>query len=354
MQQYASGTEETVDISIEDVTKAKEKLLESFAIINDFYIKDLVKFPFLNSKEQYQFVIKAYEVILGKKNNSNNDENKKIKDKNVFVLLARKVKRYLKMAYSVVSQEEATMTKCIEIINALISTSSITQDDKLQNTIELIKEAIAQAIDFKTSEVFVSETKISKNINDVAEILALEAKDLAQSSPRVAIEMMKHSIKANLQDLQNIRPVFAKKASEKLREIINSLQREEDVHRVMELLITLSKDIVDEKEKPLEFQDRQLQAFFEILSNDGYLKNHKNSEILRRISEELVDTIKKCGTEQYENNPQVRSKIKVELQKLLKNKYDYPPKNADKTSGLLVNQLTQEITINQDFFRRGD
>ncbi len=342
--QYASGKDASVDISIEDVNKAKAKLLDAFIIINDFYIKDLSKFPLLDSKAQYHFVIKAYDTILAKDT----------KNKNEFVLLARKIKRFLKMAYSVINQQEATMAKCVEVINSLISTSAIEQDENLQNTIELIKQAIAQAVDSKISEVSVSETKISKNINDVAEILALEAKDLEKSSPRVAIELMKHSIKANLQVLQNIRPVFAKKASEKLREIINTLQREEDVHKVMELLKTLSKEVIKEKDKPLEFQDRQLQAFFEILSNDEYLKNHQNSEVLRRLAEELLDKIKECGTEQYENNPKVRSKIKVQLQILLKNKYNYPPEHLQKASGLLVDQLTKEIKINQDFFRRGD
>jgi len=288
--------------------------------------------------------MKAYDAILAKDT----------KSKNEFVLLARKIKRFLKMAYSVMNQQEATMAKCVEVINSLISTSAIEQDENLQNTIELIKEAIAQAVDSKISEVSVSETKISKNINDVAEILALEAKDLEKSSPRVAIELMKHSIKANLQVLQNIRPVFARKASEKLKEIINKLQREEDVHKVIESLKTLSKEVIKEKDKPLEFQDRQLQAFFEILSNDEYLKNHQNSEVLRRLAEELLDEIKECGTEQYENNPQVRAKIKVQLMKLLKNKYNYPPEYLQEASGILVDQLTKEIKINQDFFRRGD
>lgn len=342
--QYASGTEKTLDISIEDVNKAKEKLLESFKIINDFYIKDLDKFISLNSNEQYHFVIKAYEAILTKNQ----------KDKNDFILLARKVRRFLKMTYSVVSQEEATIGKCIEIINSLISTSSLAQDENLQNTIELIKHAIAQAIDSKASEVSVSETKISKNINDVAEILALEAKDLEKSSPRVAIELMKDSIKANLQILQNMRPIFAKKASEKLKAIISTLEREEDVYKVMELLTALSKDVVNEKEKPLEFDDRQLQVFFEILSDDQYLKNNQNSEVLRRLAEELVDTIKKCGTEQYENNPQVKANIKTKLKLLLRTKYNYPPKHLGEISGLLVDRLTKEIRINKDFFRRDD
>ncbi|MDQ7982889.1 MAG: HsdR family type I site-specific deoxyribonuclease [Spiroplasma sp.] len=341
---YASGKEQTVDISIEDVNKAKEKLLEAFAIINDSYVKDLDKFILLNPKEQYRFIISAVDKILAEV----------VDKKNEFILLARKTKRFFKMAYSVINQTEATTAKCIEVINSFISSTSIQTDEELQNTIALIKAAIARAVDSKTSEVFVSATKISKNINEVAKILALEAKELEKSSPYVAIEFMKHSIKANLKILQNIRPVFAKKASDKLREIINALQRQEDIQQVMELLKALSKDIVNEKNKPLEFKDRQLQAFFEVLSNDDYLKNNQNSEVLRRLAEELVDEIKKSGTEQYENNPQVRSKIKTKLKILLKTKYNYPPDHLGGVSGILVDQLTREIKIDKEFFRRDD
>ncbi|MBE4704206.1 type I restriction endonuclease subunit R [Spiroplasma platyhelix] len=342
--QYASGVEKTVDFSIEDVTKAKEKLIEGFDILNDSYIKGLYNFDILNSKEQYNFVIASYDNIL----------SLDIEERNKFILLARKTKRFFKMSYSIISQKESILAKCVEIINSLISTSSIQTDEKLQNTIELIKESIAKAVDSKTSDVFVSESKISKNINEVAAILALEAQDLEKSSPRVAIEMMKHSIQAQLKNLQNIRPIFYKNASDKLREIITALEKMEDVQKVIEMLRQLGKEVTKETNKPLDFENQQLQAFYDVISNDDYLKNHENSEVLRRIAEDLLDKIKECGTEQYENNPKVRSKIKIQLQILLKTKYNYPPEHLTDMSGILVDQVTRQIKINKDFFRRDD
>lgn len=343
--QYASGTDTTIDFSIEDVNKAKEKMMECFEIINDSYVKNLYQFLSLNSKEQYNFVISAYENIL----------SLDIKDKNDFILLARKTKRFFKMAYSVIDKDDSTLAKCIEIINSLLSTSLIQTDDRLQDTITLIKQAIANAVNSKTSEVFVSESKISKNINEVASILALEAKDLEKSAPHVAIEFMKHSIQAQLQSLKNIRPIFFKNASDKLREIISVLEKMEDIQRIIGMLRQLGKEVRSEAERPLEFTDNpQLQAFYDVISNDNYLKNNQNSEVLRRLAEELLDKIKECGTEQYENNPKVKSKIKIQLQILLKTKYNYPPAHLKEMSGILIDQVTKQIRINKDYFRKDD
>lgn len=343
--QYASGVDKGIDFSIEDVSKAKEKLNERLEIINESYIKGLYNFDILNAKEQYNFIILAQDYIL----------SLDIKEKNKFILLARDTKRFFKMAYSVITQKEATLAKCVEIVNSLISTTSIQTDEKLQNTIELIKEAIAKAVDSKVSDVYVSESKISKNVNEVATILATEAKELEKSAPRVAIEMLKHSIQVQLKNLENIRPIFYKNASDKLREIIINLEKMEDVQKVIELLRQLGKEVTNEANRPLEFtDDPQLQAFYDVISNDAYLKSHENSEVLRRIAEELLDKIKECGTEQFENNPQVKSKIKIQLQILLKTKYNYPPDYLKEVSGILVDQITNQIRINKDFFRKDD
>lgn len=344
LNQYASGKEKAVDISIEDVHKAKEKLKECFDILNDNYIKNLYSFDRLSSKEQYAFIINSFEGVLAL---SNIEANK-------FVKLARSTKRFFRMSYSIIDAKDSTIAKCVEIINSLLTNSRIQTDDNLQNTIELIKEAVAKAVSTKTADVFVGQSKISKNINEVATVLAKEAGDLAKSSPRVAIEMFKHSVMAQISQIEKIRPVFAKTASNKLREIISKLEKMEDVEKVMDMLKELANEVKNEADKPLEFNDVQMQAFFEVISNDEYLNHNQNSEVLRRLAEELVDVVKQCGTEQFNNNPQVKAKISMELRKLLKNKYNYPPESLGGVSGILIDQITKQIRINNDFFRKDD
>ncbi|MGL5268671.1 MAG: type I restriction endonuclease subunit R [Spiroplasma sp.] len=342
LSKYAPGIENTFDFSIEDVHTVRDKLLEHFKSINDSYIKDLYTFDSLNPKEQYRFIITAYEKLL----------ELPVEQKNKFIGLARETKRFFKMSYSVISQKESVIAKCIEIINSFLLKSLVETDENLENTIELIKAAIARTVDSKTSEVFTSESKISKNINETALTLTSEAKNLKKSSPLVAIEFMKYSIKAQLQNLQNIRPVFAKYASDKLRNIIAELSRIEDALTVVDRLEDLNQEIVKEANKPLEFEYPQLQVFYEIVSNDEFLKNNHSSEILKKLIAEIIASIKECGVEQFENNPQVKSKIQTNLKSLLRQKYDYPLEHLQDISNILVEQLTNQIKINKDFFRK--
>lgn len=342
--QYANGAIDNYDIKIEDVEKAKLKLNETFQIVNENYIAEILKFNELNKNEKYHFVMKAANKIL---DYSDDERNK-------FIKLARKVKRFFKISYSSISESEATIAKGIEIINSVLTASVLQQDENLFFTIDSIKKAIEQAVDAETADIEILESKLSKNINEVAKILATEAEHLVKTEPRIAIELMKHSLQAELQKMDRIRPVFAKRASIKLREIIEELQKTDDIESIIEMLRRLAKDITAENSKILEFTDPQLQAFFEVVANDEYLMYNKNSETLRKIAIDLMTTVKMNITDQFQNNPKVQAKVLVSLKKMLKNKYGYPPEKLGGLSGILIDRVKNEIRINENYFRKDD
>lgn len=342
--QYASGSTGSMDIEIEDVRKGREKLNEAFDLLDDFYIKGIKQFDLLSSSEKYSFVMSSYNDVL----------SFNLQKKNEFIKLARKIKRFFKIAYSIISDKEATISKGVEIINSLLTAASVQQDDQLILTIEAIKQAVEKAVDTKTTDVEVMSSKLTKDINQVAYILQEEADTLIKTSPKVAIQLLKSSLQAQLKELERVRPVFAKKASDKLRDIINELEKTDDIERTIEIIRELSKEIVNEKNKPLEFDEPQLQAFFEIISNDAYLSHNNNSEVLRKIATELMSVVKENITDQFKNNPKVRTKVLVELKKLLKTKYNYPPEQLGGTSGILVDLISKEIKINEGYFRKDD
>ncbi|AOG60381.1 type I restriction enzyme, R subunit [Spiroplasma helicoides] len=342
--QYASGSGESLDINIEDVQKALEKLNELFMIVNDHYIKDLLKFNELNSQERYNFIMKSLNSIL----------ELPVEEKNKFVKLARKSKRLFKIAYSSISENESTIAKCIEIVNSLLTSTSIQRDINLALTIEALKKAIEKAIDTRVTDVEILESKLSKDINEVANILATEAESLIKTAPRVALELLKHSIEAQIQQIERIRPFFAKMASEKLKEIIEKIEKIDDIQKVIELLKELAREIMYENNKELDFQDPQLQAFFEVISNDEYLHYNKNSEVLRQIAIDLMDSVKENFTDQFSNNPKVQTKVLIELKKILKTKYGYPPEKLGGLSGILIDRIKNEIKINESYFRKDD
>ncbi len=342
--QYASGKDKGFDIEIEDVQKGKEKLNESFDIIENHYIKGIKSFDLLSSKDKYQFIMKSFGDIL----------LMTLEQKNDFIKLARKTKRFFKIAYSIITDKESIIAKAIEIINSLVTSASIQHDEELSVTIESIKKAVAMAISTKTSEVEVHETIITKDINQVSSILAEEADSLIKTSPRAAIELLKSSLLAQIKHLERIRPVFARNVSDKLKDIIHELEKQEDLMKVIAMMRELGKEITAEAAKKQEFNEPQLQAFFEVISNDEYLAHNNNSEILRRIAMELMDTVKEYITDQFNTNKAVKEKMLYQLKKLLKTKYNYPPGQLGGTSGILIDLITREIKINESYFRKDD
>ncbi|PPE05099.1 type I restriction enzyme, R subunit [Entomoplasma ellychniae] len=345
--QYANGSSTKIDIQIDDIDKAKEKLNELFDIVNDYYIKDLKSFSQLNSKEQYEFVIDAYDKLL-------NIELFSVDEKNKFIKLARKSKRFYKISYTSITEEELLISKCIETINSLITSSAIQNDSKLTWTIESIKEAIKNAVTTADTSVIIDESTMTKDINKVAGVLSSEAEKLAKSKPRVAATLYANAIKLEIDEISKIKPYFAKLVSEKLKDIISELESSREIDEIIELLIMLSKEIKEENDKPLEFEDIELQIFYDILSNDQFLQYNKNSETLRAIAQDLREVVRENNSDQYLIEKRIKSIITTELKKLLKTKYQYPPDGLYNLSENLIKEVTNSIKGNKKAFRKDD
>jgi type I restriction enzyme R subunit len=79
--------------------------------------------------------------------------------------------------------------------------------------------------------------------------------------------------------------------------------------------------------QPTEFEDEQLQAFFEIIKSDNYFVKtyNNNSEELRKIAIDIDRAIKGKISDQFLVNSVVKSNVIDALKKILRKKYNYPP-----------------------------
>jgi type I restriction enzyme R subunit len=122
-----------------------------------------------------------------------------------------------------------------------------------------------------------------------------------------------------------------------------------NVDAILELLKELCKEYDSEINKPLEFNDPQLQSFFEILKSDNYFtkKYNDNSETLRNIAIDINNAIQKDGNinDQFLVNNKVKTSVVVALKKMLKNKYNYPPDELEISARRFVDSITEEIKI---------
>ncbi|TCG11947.1 hypothetical protein C4B25_00385 [Mycoplasma todarodis] len=338
--QYAGRHADEVDIIPNDLKKAKIKLIDEIDIVNEKFIKNIHHFPLLNQKEQYHFIMDSLENILA----MNQDE------KNKFILKARGISRLIKISFTIINNDLSTIAKCISLINSLMSTHNTRDDEDLKITIENINDAIEKSIDVDVSEIRIKSTNISKDINKVTSLLEDEAKQLISNNPNVAKKLLVDAINGKIAIVKKFRPIFAKKISDKLRDILSKLERDEKLQRVIEMLLNLSKEITDKLEETPEFNDPHLQAFFTILSDDEFLQTHQNSEVLRAIAKDLMSVVKENITDQFYKNSKVKLKIQFSLMKILKDKYNYPPKGAKGISGILIDRISKIISFNSNYF----
>ncbi len=340
--QYQNKNIIEIDIIPKDIERAMTKLIDQINVMENNFVKNIKNFPNQNSKEQYIFIRNALNTILS-------FNKQKI---NEFILKSREIKRLTKICFTKIDKNLLVMSKGIQTINAWLTSNNTLDDEKLNLTIEKMKIAIEKAVDSKESDVEVKSTNINKDINEVAKLLEEEAEQIRKNNPQVAKKLLINSISARINYIKKFRPIFAKKASDELKELINRINEDEKLDELIEKLIYLAKKITNKQNINPEFNDPHLQAFFSILADDEYLKRNKNSEVLKRIAKELMETIETNITDQFYRSKKVQDKIAVKLKILLKTKYNYPPDELKGISGILIDQINHIIKINSGYFRK--
>lgn len=338
--QYANANEIEIDMDLKDIERAKIKLLDELDIIEEHFIPNIKTFPDLNSKEQYNFVLQSVNHVLKYNFDKGNEFKCKVK----------RITKLMKFVFTVIDKNIASMVKVITIIKQFATRKNLAFDDQLNISIKKLKLAIEQAVDINSSQAILQPVKINKDISVVAALLETEARQLRNTQPNVAKKLLEDSINSNLALMKKTRPHFARKVSDMLKDILKRFQHEEDLQKYLDVLFDLSKEITTTLREDPAFSDPHLQAFFEILGDDEYFKQNKNSELLRKIAEDLMSVVKINITDQFYKNSKVRNKIAIQLKKILKNKYNYPPKKLNGISKILVDRINQEIKYSSEYY----
>ena len=340
--QYQDKNIAKVDIIPRDVERAKTKLIDHIDVMENYFVKNIKNFPTLNEKEQYIFIRNSLNKILG-------FDKEKI---NRFILKSREIRRLTKICFTKIDKNLLIISKAIQTINSWLTSNNTQDDEKLNLTIEKMKIALEKAVDSKESDVEVKSTNINKDINEVANLLEEEAEQIRKNNPLVAKKLLINSINTRIAYIKKFRPFFAKKASEKLKELLDKIIKDEKLDEFLSKLIYLAKELKDKQNINPEFDDPHLQAFFSILSDDEFLRRNKNSEVLKKIAQELMKTINDNITDQFYRSKKVQDKIALKLKSLLKRKYNYPPKELGGISGIIIDNINNIIRINSEYFRK--
>ena len=153
----------------------------------------------------------------------------------------------------------------------------------------------------------------------LAEIQSMERKNLA-------LELLKRLLNEEIKTRSNFNLVQGKKFSEMLAEAVKRYQSGLiDSAKIIEELIKLAKDIreADQRGEKMNLRVDEL-AFYDALADNPTAESVLGDVTLKQIAHELVDSVRKNTSIDWQLKESVQAKLRVMVKRILR-KYKYPP-----------------------------
>ena len=157
----------------------------------------------------------------------------------------------------------------------------------------------------------------------------------------IAVEILIRSLKADIKQIGKENIAMMEKFSTKFQKILTSYSKRansEDIEKIIEEIICLKKEIEEEikngNKYKLSFEEK---AFFDALSDEPEVKKVIKDEVLIQIAKELVKTVDKNSSIDWDIRKDARTRMKIEIKKILI-KYDYPVNKSEKAIQNVIRQ----------------
>ena len=157
----------------------------------------------------------------------------------------------------------------------------------------------------------------------------------------IAVEILARAVKKTVDQIGRMNVVLMEKFSTKFQKIAtayNERTNVEDIEKILQELINLKKEIEEEINAGNEFDlSNEEKAFFDALGDDPEVKELMKDEVLVQIAKELVETVNKNMTIDWDIRKDARARMRIEIKKLLI-KYDYPPNKSEQAIQTVIRQ----------------
>ncbi|HRJ59524.1 MAG TPA: DUF3387 domain-containing protein, partial [Anaerolineales bacterium] len=179
------------------------------------------------------------------------------------------------------------------------------------------------------------------------EILHMERKNLA-------LELLKRLLNDEIKTRSNFNLVQGKKFSEMLAEAVKRYQNGLITSaQIIEELINLAKDIreADKRGEQMNLRVDEL-AFYDALADNPTAEAVLGDVTLKQIAHELVDSVRKNTSIDWQLKESVQAKLRVMVKRILR-KYKYPP--DDPTTGeytVSVTKVLDQAELLADFWTK--
>ena len=333
-----------------DQSEAIAKMLDFYEIVVDMFGKfDYKKYFQIDVREKLNYILDASNFILGLK-----DEDG-VNGKKRFTFNVTR----LSQAFGLVgtTPEAKTVRDDLAFFQAIKARFSKFDESNRKKSNEEIETAIRQII---------NDAIISKEVVDVfdaagiakpsIEILNDEFLEQIKNLPRknLALELLKRLLNEEIKIRSNTNLVQSRKFSEMLAEAVKRYQSGLiEAAQLIEELIKLAQDIraADKRGEKLNLRVDEL-AFYDALADNPSAETILGDEILKAIAHELVDSVRKNTSIDWQLKESVQAKLRVMIKRILR-KYKYPP--DDLTTGeytTSVNKVLDQAELLADFWTK--
>ena len=157
----------------------------------------------------------------------------------------------------------------------------------------------------------------------------------------IAVEILNRALKDYVEQVGKENVVMMEKFSTRFQKIVASYNERtsvEDIEKIIQEMINLKKEIDKEMKAGNEYNlSTEEKAFFDALGDDPEVKELMKDETLVQIAKELVETVNKNMTIDWDIRKDARARMRIEIKKLLI-KYDYPPNKSEKAVQTVIRQ----------------
>lgn len=333
-----------------DQSEAVAKMLDFYEIVVDMFGSfDYKKYFQLDPRDKLNFILDASNYILGLK-----DEDGVTGKKRFTYNVTR-----LSQAFGLVgtTPEAKDVRDDLAFFQAIKARFAKFDESSKKKSNEEIETAIRQII---------NDAIVSKEVVDVfdaaglakptIEILNDEFLEQIKNLPRknLALELLKRLLNEEIKIRSNTNLVQSRKFSEMLADAVKRYQSGLiEAAQLIEELIKLAQDIraADKRGEKLNLRVDEL-AFYDALADNPKAETILGDDILKAIAHELVDSVRRNTSIDWQLKESVQAKLRVLVKRILR-KYKYPPddpQTGDYTES--VNKVLGQAELLADYWTK--
>lgn len=309
-----------------DQEEAVAKMLELYEIVVDMFAQfNYRKYFELEPKAKLIFILNATNYILGLTEAPG--EKVIVNGKERFKENVIKLQKAF--AISVPHPKAFEIRDDLAFFQAIKARIYKFEEKDKKRTDEEIETAIRQII---------NDAIISKEIIDIFDAAGIKKPDISilsneflseiQNMPRknLALELLKRLLNDEIKSRAKTNIVQGKKFSDMLADAVKRYQSGLiEAAQVIEELLNLAKDIkeADKRGEKLNLRTDEL-AFYDALAVNPTAETILGNDILKKIAQELVESVRKNTSIDWQIKESVQAKLRVLVKRILR-KYKYPP-----------------------------